>query len=319
MTKTELKDKLPKLDELFSTQEERETQDLEKVVDINLSDLRPFKDHPFKVVENEELMEMVKSIQDSKVLVPAIVRPLENGKYEIISGHRRKKASQLAGKETLPCIVRDLTDDEATIIMVDSNIQREKILPSEKAFAYKMKLEAIKHQGQRNDLTSRQVGDKLSAAKLVGKENNDSERQVQRFVRLTELIPEILEMVNNNELDVSPRMAVGPAVEISYLSEDDQYSLLDIMDYNDCTPSLSQAIKIKEANKNGTLTVEYMEELLEEEKPNQTPKLKISRNRLKGILPDSLKTDTEIENFLIKIVTDYMEKLRKKEKNRDAR
>ena len=167
MTKTDLKSKLPSLDDLFSTEEERQAENLEKVVDINLSDLKPFKDHPFKVIENEELMEMAKSIQDNGVLVPAIVRPTKDGKYEIISGHRRNKASELAGNETLPCIVRELSDDEATIIMVDSNMQRETILPSEKAFAYKMKLEALKHQGKRIDLTCDQVGDKLSGKKSV--------------------------------------------------------------------------------------------------------------------------------------------------------
>lgn len=322
MSKTELKNKLTKLDDLFTTEEDRQTQDLEKVVDINLSDLKTFKNHPFKVIDNEELNEMATSIQENGVLVPIIVRPIDDNKYEIISGHRRKRASQLAGKEKIPCIIRDLTDDEATIIMVDSNMQREKILPSEKAFAYKMKLDAMKHQGKRSDLTSTPMVEKLDkkySVNVLAEENGESRETIRRFIRLTELIPEILEMVDNVLLNETPSMALRPAVEISYLSKDEQYSLLDIMEYQDRTPSLSQAINLKEQSKKGTLTVDYMEDLLNQDKPNQTAKLKISRNKLKDVLPKNLTTDSEIENFVIKIVTEYMEKQRLKEKSRNAR
>lgn len=322
MSKTELKNKLTKLDDLFTTEEDRQTQDLEKVVDINLSDLKTFKNHPFKVIDNEELNDMATSIQENGVLVPIIVRPIDDNKYEIISGHRRKRASQLAGKEKIPCIIRDLTDDEATIIMVDSNMQREKILPSEKAFAYKMKLDAMKHQGKRSDLTSTPMVEKLDkkySVNVLAEENGESRETIRRFIRLTELIPEILEMVDNVLLNETPSMALRPAVEISYLSKDEQYSLLDIMEYQDRTPSLSQAINLKEQSKKGTLTVDYMEDLLNQDKPNQTAKLKISRNKLKDVLPKNLTTDSEIENFVIKIVTEYMEKQRLKEKSRNAR
>ena len=281
---------LPSLDDIFTTQKERDEADLEKVVYISIKDIDDFPEHPFKVIENDEMKEMVDSIKEKGVLVPTIIRPKANGKYEMISGHRRKKASELANIDTIPCIVRDLTDDEATIIMVDSNLQREKILPSEKAFAYKLKMEALKHQGQRNDLTSSPLETRLSA-EVIGKDKGDSRPQVFRYIRLTELIPEFLKMVDNESLKLSPSMAFRPAVEISYLTKDEQTSLLDIMECNDCTPSLAQAIKLKNMSLNKTLTVDDMEELLEESKPNQTPKLKVSMNRLSSVLPSTLKND----------------------------
>ena len=222
---------LPSLDDIFTTQKERDEADLEKVVYISIKDIDDFPEHPFKVIENDEMKEMIDSIKEKGVLVPTIIRPKANGRYEMISGHRRKKASELANIDTIPCIVRDLTDDEATIIMVDSNLQREKILPSEKAFAYKLKMEALKHQGKE---TLRPMVGKLETADFIGQQNNESGRQVQRYIRLTELIPELLKMVDNESLKLSPSMAFRPAVEISYLTKDEQTSLLDIMECNDC-------------------------------------------------------------------------------------
>ena len=216
VVKRDTKMPLPKImldDDLFSTQEQRDDKNKEKVVNISLNDIEDFPKHPFKVIDNEEMKQMAESITENGVLVPTLVRPKENGKYEMISGHRRKFASQLAGLETIPCIVRELTDDEATIIMVDSNLQREKILPSEKAFAYKLKMEALSHQGK--NITSRQLGDKLKTVEIIGMENNESARQVHRYIRLTELIPQILQMVDNDTLKLSPSMALSPAVEIS--------------------------------------------------------------------------------------------------------
>ena len=237
MAKTESKMPLPKLDDLFTTEEERTNANLEKIIDIKIADIDDFPNHPFKVIDDDEMEKMRDSIIDNKVILPALVRPKEDGRYEMISGHRRKRASELANKETLPCVVRDLTDDEAIILMVDSNIQREEILPSEKAFAYKMKLEALNHKGKRNDLTSSQVATRLDTASMIGKDNGDSRDTVYRFIRLTELIPELLEMVDEKKI------AFLPAVELSYLKESEQYSLLDCIEYNDATPSHAQAIK----------------------------------------------------------------------------
>lgn len=298
MEKKETKMHLPSLDDIFTTQEERDIANLVKVEDIKLTDIDDFPEHPFKVINNDEMKELVDSIKDKGVLLPVILRPKQNGKYEMISGHRRKFASKLAGKETIPCIIRDLTDDEATIIMVDSNLQREKILPSEKAFAYKLKLEAMKHQGKRNDLTSVPLAQK-SSRQILGEQVGESQDQVRRYIRLTELIPEFLKMVDNDALKQSPSMAFRPAVELSYLNKEEQTDLLDIMECNDCTPSLAQAIKLKNMSLNKTLTVDNMEELLEESKPNQTPKLKVSMNRLNNILPTTLKNDRERENYVI--------------------
>ena len=306
---------LPSIDDIFTTQQERDEANLEKVVYIPIKDIDDFPEHPFKVLENDEMKDMVDSIKEKGVLVPAIIRPKANGKYEMISGHRRKKASELANIDTMPCIIRDLTDDEATIIMVDSNLQREKILPSEKAFAYKLKMEALKHQGQRSDLTSSPLEIKLSA-EIIGKEKGDSRPQVFRYIRLTELIPELLKMVDNESLKLSPSMAFRPAVEISYLTKEEQTSLLDIMECYDCTPSLAQAIKLKNMSENKTLTIDNMEELLEESKPNQMPKLKVSMNRLNSVLPSTLKNDREREEYVIKAV-EWYDKYQKKLKERN--
>lgn len=320
MAKSESKMHLPSLDDIFTTQKERDEADLEKVVYISIKDIDDFPEHPFKVIENDEMKEMVDSIKEKGVLVPTIIRPKANGRYEMISGHRRKKASEIANIDTLPCIIRDLTDDEATIIMVDSNLQREKILPSEKAFAYKLKMEALSHQGKRNDLisTSDPMERKsVETASLIGKDNGDSQSTVRRYIRLTKLIPELLKMVDNESLKLSPSMAFRPAVEISYLTKDEQISLLDIMECNDCTPSLAQAIKLKNMSIKKELTIDNMEELLDESKPNQTPKLKVSMNRLNHILPSTLKNDREREDYVIKAV-EWYDKYQKKLKERNS-
>ena len=314
MEKKENKMHLPSIDDIFTTQQERDEANLEKVVNISIKDIDDYPEHPFKVLVNDEMQEMVDSIKDKGILVPTIVRQKADGRYEMISGHRRKKASELAELDTIPCIVRDLTDDEATIIMVDSNLQREKILPSEKAFAYKLKLEAMKHQGKE---TLRPMVGKLESADIIGQKNNDSGRQVQRYIRLTELIPELLKMVDNDVLKESPSMAFRPAVEISYLSKEEQTDLLDLIECYDCTPSLAQAIKLKNMSQNNTLTVDDMEEIMEESKPNQTPKLKVSMNRLNNILPNTLKNDREREEYVIKAV-EWYDKYQKKMRERNS-
>ena len=304
---------LPSVDDFFTTQEERDAEKLEKVVNISLSDIADFPKHPFKVDVNDEMQEMVESIKDKGVLVPAIVREKGNGKYEMVSGHRRKKASEILKLDTIPCIVRDLTDDEATIIMVDSNLQREKILPSERAYAYKLKMDAIKHQGKE---TSRPMVGKLETADIIGKDNQESGRQVQRYIRLTELVPELLKMVDNDVLGLTPKIAFRPAVELSYLTKEEQGELVDIIDYNDCTPSLSQAINFKVLSQNKSLTVEKMEDIMSMEKPNQTPKLKVSMNRLKNVLPTSLRNDREREEYVIQAV-EFYDKYQKKQREKN--
>ena len=314
MEKKENKMHLPSIDDIFTTQQERDEANLEKVVNISIKDIDDYPGHPFKVLVNDEMEEMVDSIKEKGILVPTIVRQKADGRYEMISGHRRKKASELAELDTIPCIVRDLTDDEATIIMVDSNLQREKILPSEKAFAYKLKLEAIKHQGKRTDLTSVPVAHKSSRQEL-GEKVGESQDQVRRYIRLTELIPELLKMVDNSVLGESPSIAFRPAVELSYLTKDEQTDLLDLIECYDCTPSLAQAIKLKNMSQNKYLTIEGMEEIMEESKPNQTPKLKVSMNRLNNILPDTLKNDREREEYVIKAV-EWYDKYQKKMRER---
>src|SRR5574344_521641 len=302
MKEKEIRIHLPKIDDIFKSNEQLEDEKLDKVRIIPVDKIDDFPNHPFKILVNDEMQEMVDSIKEKGVLVPTIVRQKEDGRYEMISGHRRKKASELAKLDTIPCIVRNLTDDEATIIMVDSNLQREKILPSEKAFAYKLKMDAISHQGKE---TYRPMGEKLKSVDIIAKDNNDSSRKVHRYIRLTERIPEVLPMVHNDVLKETPSMAFRPAVEISYLSKDEQTALLDLIECYDCTPSLAQAIKLKNMSQNNTLTVDDMEEIMEESKPNQTSKLKVSMNRLNNILPNTLKNDREREEYVIKAVEWY--------------
>lgn len=296
---------LPKLDDLFTTEEERTNANLEKVIDIKISDIEDFPDHPFKVIENDDMYNMRDSILENGVLIPALVRPKDDGKYEMVSGHRRKFASELAGKETIPCIVRNLTDDEAVIIMVDSNLQREEVLPSEKAFAYKMKLEALSHQGKRNDLTSDQLGPKLERAnETLSKQVNDSVTQIKRYIRLTRLIPELLEMVDNKQI------AFLPAVELSYLKDDEQYSLLDSIEYNVATPSHAQAIIMKKMSQEGTLNEDKIDEILSQEKPNQIPKIKFDESRIRSVLPKNIE-DKKIEDFVVTAIEFYNKHLQK--------
>lgn len=298
MAKNISKMPLPKLDDLFTTEEERTNDKLEKVIDIKISDIDDFPDHPFKVIENEEMYNMRDSIKENGVLVPALVRQKTNGRYEMVSGHRRKFASLLANKDTLPCIVRDLTDDEAIIIMVDSNVQREEILPSEKAFAYKMKLEALNHQGKRTDLTSSQVGTKLRTDEKIGVEYGDSRNTVQRFIRLTELIPELLDLVDEKQI------ALSPAVELSFLKDEEQYAVLDCIECNVATPSHAQAIRLKKMSQEGTLTTDEIEDILSEEKPNQIPKIKFNADRIRNVLPKNVE-EKKIEDFVVKAIEFY--------------
>ena len=251
---------LSSYDDIFQTDQSREEAQQERVQEIKLSDLHPFKGHPFKVVDDEAMQKTVESIAQFGVMTPAIARPRPEGGYELIAGHRRHHASELAGKETMPVIVRDMDDDAATILMVDSNLQRETLLPSERAFAYKMKLEAIKHQGQRTDLTSSQVGMKLQAMDIVGQEAGDSRNQVHRYIRLTELIPELLDMVDEKKI------AFNPAVEISYLKPNEQQDFLEAMDYAQSTPSLSQAQRLKKFSQEGKCSLDAMCAIMSEEK-----------------------------------------------------
>ena len=285
-------------DDLFETDQSREEAALSKIRDIPLAEIDEFPDHPFKVLMDEDMEQLVDSIKRSGVMTPATVRLKEDGRYELISGHRRKKACELAGLETLKCEVKELTRDEAIIVMVESNLQRSAILPSEKAFAYKMRLEAMNRQGQRSDLTSCQVGSKLSSASEVAKKGGDSERQVFRFVRLTELVPEILMMVDER------RIALNPAVELSYLTEGQQYTLLEAMEYNDATPSLAQAIKMKKFMQDGKLTDEVIQSIMQEEKPNQKEKPAFKDERITKLIPRSVPRGQETD-FVVKALEFY--------------
>ena len=297
------------LDDLFSTDESRAESQLEKVVTLNPAEISDFPNHPFKVKQDEAMAEMVDSIRKYGVLVPALVRPKEDGGYEMVAGHRRKFAASLAGVSEIPCIVRSLTDDEATIVMVDSNLQREKILPSEKAFAYKMKLEAIKRQGRRTDLTSAPLEPKLKGSRSneeLAANSPDSRSQIQRYIRLTELIPPVLQMVDDGKI------AFRPAVELSYLSKEQQESLYSTMECEDCTPSLAQAIKMKEFSKDGKLTDEVILSIMQEEKPNQREQLKIPKERISKYFAPGTPAQ-KIEDTIIKALELY----RKRERQRD--
>lgn len=294
------------LDDLFSTDESRAEAQLEKVVTLNPADISDFPNHPFKVKQDEAMAEMVDSVKQYGVLVPALVRPKADGGYEMVAGHRRKCAATLAGITEMPCIVRNLTDDEATIIMVDSNLQRETILPSEKAFAYKMKLEAMKRQGQRSDLTSRPVDTKSRSDEQLAKDSPDCARQIQRFIRLTELIPPVLDMVD------SGKIAFRPAVELSYLSKEQQQSLYDTMECEDCTPSLAQAIKMKEFSRDGKLTEEVILSIMQEEKPNQREQFKMPKERISKYFAPGTPAQ-KIEDTIIKALELY----RRRERQRD--
>lgn len=294
------------LDELFSSQEERDDAKLERVKEIPLCELHPFKDHPFKIQNDDEMKRLIESIQKFGTLTPALARPLPEGGYELISGHRRLAACQVLGIETMPVIIREMTDDEAVIAMVDANLQRETILPSEKAFAYKMKLDAIKHQG----VTSSQVGTKLLRSdEKVALDAGESRNQVQRYIRLTYLIPELLEMVDENKI------AFNPAVEISYLERSEQQVLLDAMEQNDCTPSHAQAIRLKKLSQEGVLSDQTIYETLAEQKPNQQEQYKFKREEIRKYFPKSY-TDKQIYDTVFKLLEQWQ---RKRERDRDSR
>ena len=293
---------LASVDDLFSTEESRADDQRERVMEIPLSELRPFKDHPFKVKDDEAMMETAESIQKYGVLVPAIARPRPEGGYELVAGHRRRRASELAEKETMPVIVRDLDDDAATIIMVDSNLQRESLLPSERAFAYKMKLDAIKRQGARTDLTSVQVEQKLSARDRVAKEAGEkSGIQVMRYIRLTELIPTLLDMVDERKI------ALNPAYELSFLKPEEQEQLLDAMDSEQATPSLSQAQRLKKFSQEGKLSPNVMLAIMSEEKKEAWDKVTLDSATLRKYFPKSY-TPQRMQETIIKLLEAWQKK-----------
>lgn len=292
---------LSSYDDIFTTEETRGDEEREKVQMIDLSALHPFRNHPFKVKDDEAMANTVESVKQYGVLVPAIARPLEEGGYELVAGHRRHHACELAGLAEMPVIVRDLDDDEATIIMVDSNLQRESLLPSERAFAYKMKLNAIKHQGERNDLTSRQLVGKLENADLVGQATGESGRQVQRFIRLTALIPDLLNLVDDKKI------AFNPAVELSYLKIEEQVLLLDAMESEQATPSLSQAQRLKKFSQEGSLSVDVMRAIMSEEKKPEQDKLTFTGDKLRKYFPKSY-TPEQMETTIIRLLEQWQKK-----------
>ena len=292
---------LASVDDLFSTEESRADAQREKVVEIPLSELHPFKGHPFKVKDDEAMMETADSIKQYGVLVPAIARPDPEGGYELVAGHRRHRASELADKETMPVIVRDLDDDAATIIMVDSNLQRESLLPSERAFAYKMKLDAMKHQGERVDLTSSQVGTKLRADEILAQQAGSSRNQVQRYIRLTELIPELMDMVDEKKI------ALNPAYELSFLKKEEQVDLLDAMDSEQATPSLSQAQRLKKYSQEGHLTLDMMRVIMSEEKKSDLDRVTFTSDTLRKYFPKSY-TPARMQETIIKLLEQWQKK-----------
>ena len=292
---------LASVDDLFSTEESRADAQRERVLEIPLSELHPFKNHPFKVKDDESMMETADSIRQYGVLVPAIARPDPEGGYELVAGHRRHRASELAEKETMPVIVRDLDDDAATIIMVDSNLQRESLLPSERAFAYKMKLEAVKHQGARTDLTSAQVGPKLTAAEKIAENSPDSKSQIKRYIRLTELIPKLLNMVDEKKI------AFNPAYELSFLKKEEQVQLLDAMDSEQATPSLSQAQRLKKFSQEGHLSIDVMRAIMGEEKKSDLDKVTFTSDTLRKYFPKSY-TPARMQETIIKLLEQWQKK-----------
>ena len=292
---------LASVDDLFSTEESRADAQRERVLEIPLSELHPFKNHPFKVKDDESMMETADSIRQYGVLVPAIARPDPEGGYELVAGHRRHRASELAEKETMPVIVRELDDDAATIIMVDSNLQRESLLPSERAFAYKMKLEAVKHQGARTDLTSAQVGPKLTAAEKIAENSPDSKSQIKRYIRLTELIPKLLDMVDEKKI------AFNPAYELSFLKKEEQVQLLDAMDSEQATPSLSQAQRLKKFSQEGHLSIDVMRAIMGEEKKSDLDKVTFTSDTLRKYFPKSY-TPARMQETIIKLLEQWQKK-----------
>ena len=311
MAKSNASEMLTSLDSLFTTQEQRDEAKRDSVQDIPISQISDFPEHPFKVKQDEAMLEMAESVRQYGVLVPGLVRQLEDGSYQMVSGHRRKMASELAGRDTIPCIVRDLTDDEAVIIMVDSNLQRERVLPSEKAFAYKMKLDAMRRQAGRpskgNSVPVGQNFEGKTSRELLAIESPDSHSQIQRYIRLTNLIPEILDMVDDG------RIAFRPAVELSYLTEQEQGTLYDTMGREDCTPSLAQAIKMKAFSRDGKLTDAVILSIMEEEKPNQREQFRLPRDRINRFFKPGTPAQT-IEDTIIRALELYRKRQRDMER-----
>lgn len=304
---------LPTFDSIFSTQEQRDDAKLAKIRDIPLNEIDDFPDHPFKVRDDEDMMQLVESIKERGVITPATVRQKEDGRYELISGHRRKRASELAGFETLRCEVVDLTREEATILMVESNFQRSQILPSEKAFAYKMRLEAMKRQGQRSDLTSSPVATKFGQGRSdteLAEQVGESKDTIRRYIRLTELVPELLEYVDEG------RIKMRPAVELSYLDEDSQRDVVDEIDLNDATPSHAQTIKMRKFHEEGKLTTEVISSIMSEEKPNQREKIVLRGDRVRQLIPKNVPL-SQTEEFVCKALEHYNRFLRNRD--RDSR
>ena len=315
MSKNEEKMHLPKitLDDFLSSQEERDNEKLEKVQMIPLDKITDFPNHPYRVVEDDEMFNMAESVKKWGVIHPVIVRPKEDGTYEMISGHRRKRASEIAGRNEIKAIVREMTDEEAIITMVDSNKQREKVLPSEKAFAYKMKLEAMKRQGQRNDLTSVPTAQKYAgktSREIIAEEAGESQDQVRRYVRLTELIPELLNLVDEEKIKLRP------AVEISYLTRDEQVDLLDAIDCLQATPSHAQAIRMKELSQKGELTADEINNILEEEKPNQKEQIRFKYDKVKSYFPKGYSIE-QMQNVIEKLLENYQKQWIKERKAKE--
>lgn len=302
---------LPTLDDLFSSQAERDEAKLAKIRDIPISEIDDFPDHPFKVRDDEDMMQLIDSIKERGVITPAMVRQKDDGRYELISGHRRKRACELAGFETLRCEVVDLTKEEATILMVESNFQRSQILPSEKAFAYKMRMDAMNRQGQRTDLTLSPVGTKLRTDEQIAAETGDSRNQIHRYIRLTNLVPELLEFVDEG------RMKMRPAVEISYLDEECQRDLVEEIDLNECTPSHDQTIRMRKMFDEGKLTTEAITAIMSEEKPNQRDRIILRGDRVRQLIPKSVPLN-QTEDFVCKALEHYTKFLRNRAE-RDSR
>lgn len=308
MKEQEQKMKLPKLDDLFTTQAERDFENAEKVEEIDIGKITDFPEHPFKVQNDDKMQEMVKSVKEYGVILPVIVRPKEDGTYEMISGHRRKRACELAGIKEIPAIVRDMSDEDAIIYMVDSNKQREKILPSEKAFAYKMKLEAMKRQAGRpkkeNSVPTAQKLEGKTSREILGEEMGESQDQVRRYIRLTELIPELLQLVDDE------KMKLRPAVEISYLTKSEQEYVFEAMEYNEVFPSHPQARELKKLSIEGKLTDDEIDRIMSEEKPNQKENIKFSVDKVRGYFPKEY-TPTEMQNIIVKLLENYQLKWQK--------
>lgn len=299
---------LASLDSIFTTQEERDNANKETVMNIPIESISDFPNHPFKVIDNEEMNNLIESVSQKGVILPTIVRQKDDGSYEMISGHRRKHAASKAGLKEIPCIIKNLTDDEATILMVDSNIQREELLPSEKAFAYKMKLEAMKHQGK--NITSDPVEQKLTSREMVAEEVGESASNIRRFIRLTYLIPELLNLVDDK------RIALRPAVELSYISVDNQEFLYDIFKYDEATPTLSQAQLLRKLDEKGELTEDKLEDIMREEKPNQKEQFKTSYDNIRHFFPKNYSNE-QINNKIMELLEKYQKEW--KQKMRDSR